>query len=444
MNENDIDIDGQDDLDQVPIEKPSLKEAWQSNPMLKIAAAILIAAVLIGGYMTLTKPDPVEEVKAVIAPRTQQENVKLAPGEGGEQDEVYKKAIAEKNEQNVKTATATGGSVIALTNTVGKASSIEVPQANGGGEIDPLKEWKDTVQSKTLKPSLDAIVEEETPAPQAEVVPMVTPIRPQASTKADPKAAQTLSGQMKTILSAQAPAPSKTLGITKTESAYLQMKADAAKKETGDGGTKIIKGGKVVGTINKDGTTTAEGKVIIPVASIIYAQLLTELNSDVPSPALALILSGPFTGGRIFGKMTTEDEYIVIKFDGIVKDTVAYEIDGLALDENTTLPALQTSIDHHYLTRILLPAAATFVSSYGKALGESGSKVTVTTGGAVVEEKPKPTPKESAYEALGEAADDAGEVIKKDAKDGPTIKVARGTTFGVLLLESIKTTDVRQ
>ncbi len=55
------------------------------------------------------------------------------------------------------------------------------------------------------------------------------------------------------------------------------------------------------------------------------------------------------------GKMSTQDEYIVITFDRIIKDGVSYRINGIALDQNTTLPAQQGDVDHHYFERIILP-----------------------------------------------------------------------------------------
>ena len=70
---------------------------------------------------------------------------------------------------------------------------------------------------------------------------------------------------------------------------------------------------------------------------------MTTLNSDLPGPVLAQVLSGPFTGGRFIGKITVNQDCqcLIIDFKTVVKDTVSYKIDAVALDENTTLAGVR-------------------------------------------------------------------------------------------------------
>src|SRR3972149_6783399 len=59
MTDDDLDIDVNTNEEQAaePAAKPSLKEAWESSPMLKIAAVVLGVAVLAGVYLTFFSGD---------------------------------------------------------------------------------------------------------------------------------------------------------------------------------------------------------------------------------------------------------------------------------------------------------------------------------------------------------------------------------------------------
>src|SRR5690606_16466854 len=92
--------------------------------------------------------------------------------------------------------------------------------------------------------------------------------------------------------------------------------------------------------------------VLYPAGKIAYAQILTEANSDVPGPVLAQIASGPLSGSRVLGSFSKETELLTIKFDTVIVDGVSIDINGSAIDPKTTLPAMATDVDHHYLARI--------------------------------------------------------------------------------------------
>jgi len=282
-------------------------------------------------------------------------------------------------------------------------------------------------------------------------VPMPTPVRPQqAAMKMDPNVAKALADQMRVIISAQAPVASKVKGITKEESLYAIQKAEEKKMQE-RGGVSMSGGMPMAGMTGgalAGGAAAAAApeepktRVITPAGTIAYAQLLNELNSDIPGPVLAHVLSGPFAGGRALGKYKVNEEYLVLEFTVIVKDAVGYAIDGIALDEKTTLAGHVTDIDRHYFRRVILPAAAKFLEGYTAAAAKTVTSTTTTAGGGVVQtEEPLDTKKElmkGAEEASGEIAS----AMTEQAKRPITVKVAKGTTFGILMLKTVTTDDV--
>ena len=136
-------------------------------------------------------------------------------------------------------------------------------------------------------------------------------------------------------------------------------------------------------------------------------------------------------------------DYIVLAFSRVVKDTVSYGVNGIALDENTTLAGQATDIDHHYFQRVLLPAAAAFVEGYGSALSETGTTVILTEGGTTTE-VPKPDHEESLYEGLEEASKSLSDMLDKGSSRPITVKIAKGTTMGIFFIDSVTTKDVEK
>lgn len=446
-DEDDIDVDAdvdlgpQEDFERAPEEKISLRETWESNPLLKVAAIAMAAAVVVGGYLIFFGGPDVEDNQSVVSSGSGA-GVKTTPGGEEVLDPEYRKALEEQNKQRIEEAVTTGGSAIP-TPTGPTAPTVpdilkDVPQE------DPLKEWRARVernqQMQTAAMTPDTTI-------QPEAAPLMQPVRPQQMMiTADPEMARNLTDQMRVIVAAQAPSEIRQVGVTSEDSAYiaLKKKEDAARRAieasafSSNAGTTYLADGTQVQT------AAAEQKVIVPAGNIAYAQLLNELNSDISGPALAQVLSGPLEGGRALGQFSLKDEYLVITFNRVVKNGVSYAINAIALDTNTTLGGHQTDVDHHYFTRVVLPAAAKFVEGYGSAVAETGQTTTETAGGAVGEEQPEPDTRQELMKATGEAASKLSEILDESTESPITVKVAKGTEMGLLFVDSVMTGSVEQ
>lgn len=448
-DDNDVDIDAQEDFDKEPQEKGSFKDAWDSNPLLKIAALVVAAGMLVGAYMLILGGEDEEiNVSRVVSGAS---GLKAKVGEGGE-DEAYKKAIEEENRRQAEEALARGGSAIPVP--IGKTAeeTLSVPPAMTQQEADPLQEWRQKAEARRLS------LENEAPPPEDElqapdVVPIVQPIRPQPQMKLDPQQAKMLSQQMRAIITAQAPKPPQSSRVTREDSAYAKMKrkkAEEASRRAKAGGTELASaadGGTAAaggGASRTSSAAKAKSKVIVPAGNIAYAQLLNDLNSDVRGPVLAQVLSGPFEGGRAIGDFQKQDEFLTLNFRRIIKDGVSYSINAIAIDENTTLAAHQTDVDHHYFTRIVLPAAAAFLTGYTNAASQTGTTVTQTAGGGQTQETPPPDARQQIMTGATQAAQTIGTILTEDSDRPITVYVARGTTMGLLFMDSVKTGNAEQ
>lgn len=447
-NENDVDIDTQEDFDKEPPKNASLKDTWDNNPLLKIGALVVGIVLIAFIYVKFIAGE--DEITNISNTTGADGTLKTKAG-GVVDDEVYRKAIEADNAAKKKEAEARGGSAMPISIGSTQTEQLSVPPPTPAAAADPLAEWRQKAEARRLS------LENETAPPESEEtevapVPMVTPIRPQATMKLDPQAAKQLTEQMRSIISTQAPKNSTRVRITKRDSLWVQkLRADKLAEQKRKQQELKDEAAFNKTTVNADGTVTvssdekiAKEKLIVPAGNIAYAQLLNDLNSDVDGPALAQVMSGPFEGGRAIGDFEKQDEYLTLTFKRIVKDGVSYSINGIALDEDTTLAAHQTDVDHHYFQRIVLPAAAAFLTGYTASVAETGQSTTTTPGGGVATDIPEPDAKESIMEGATQASTVIANILNQGQSREITVYVKRGTTMGILFLDSVKTSNAEK
>lgn len=440
----DVDIDTQEDFDKEPQQKASFKDTWDNNPLLKIAAVVLVVGLLAFGYVMLWP----EEEAANRSSVGQSLGVKGKVG-GTDVDKVYQEAIEKENEQRAKEAEAKGSSSMPIP--IGKPQSEELtlPPAAKQEAGDPLQEWRAKAEARRLSlESESAPPEEDVQAP--DIVPMVQPIRPQPVMKLDPAAAKALSAQMQAIIATQAPKVATRMRVTRRDNLWqIKKKADLKAESKKKQDESKAKGGMATGPGTAAGNVGAAGipgkgggvakaELIIPAGNIAYAQLLNDLNSDILGPALAQIMSGPLEGGRAIGTFQKQEEYLTLTFKRVIKDGVSYSINGVALDEASTLGALSSDVDHHYFSRIVLPMAAQFLTGYTSAASQTGTTVS-NVGGAQSQETPPPDARQQIMSGASAAAGTLADIITEDSERPITVYLYRGTTFGILFMDSVTT-----
>lgn len=399
------DFGGFDDAAQ----KGTFGDLWRNNPLVKAGvifagfAAIVLGVMIFGGKAQ--KPD-VSSVPGgsdvVEAPAT------------SEVSKVYEKAVEDFNVQQVEDALKTGGSAIPVP-VEPPRGRLNVPEDDETGE-DPLERWRR--------------LQEERARQQAEVKQQTT-----AGAKKDVRGeavsalAELMSGQMQSILESKKLEKPKRLDITSASWIGDLAEAQEAKKKD-----------EAQQAAANAATNDASKNIIVPAGSVVYAQILTEANTDAPGPVLAQITSGPLSGSRLLGEFKATDEYLVLNFKTVVVKGVSQSVDAVGLDPDTTLTGLATDVDHRYWKKIVLPAAAAFVEGLSSAISESGStsitiqgdttSTTTDTGGQDSGQK--------VASGVEEAGKELKKLLDKEADDTKTlIRVEAGTPLGVLFLEPV-------
>ncbi|MCC6597200.1 MAG: DotG/IcmE/VirB10 family protein [Alphaproteobacteria bacterium] len=402
--DDDLNLDNTfDDFDR---KKSSLGELWKENPLVKVGiiagVVILIfsAMAFFGGKKQIVDPSYVGEASEINAPPGTQEA-----------SQAYVKAIEEADEAAVELAYREGTSALPVP-VQPPVGVISVPNQDPNAE-DPLQRWRrlqeerlqrEMEQSATLAPET-----EEQNAAQAEAVAALS---------------EAMAQQMSSILETrgQILISSKVLTPPDFLKKLNEDKLDAQNNAIDN----VISGNESV------------GEVLLPAAQIVYAQLLTEANTDAPGPVLAQIVSGPLKGSRILGTFEEKEELLTLNFDTVVVDGESISIDAVALDPKTTLPAMATEVDHRYFKRVILPAAAAFVQGMASAVAESGRTSVTIQGETVAESTDEASNEQEVATGIQEAGEELQTILTEMAdKTKVMVKIHAGTPLGILFLEPV-------
>ena len=412
MSDDDLDDDLSldDSFDDFEKSEGTLGDLWRDNPAFKIGVIVgavvllfIIISFLTGG------DDPVEE--SYVNPGS---DVTTTPGTQ-EASPAYVEAVKEINEADVEEAFNTGGSSLPVPieppiGIVSRPDDEEVSE-------DPLQRWR-RLQEERLEREIQ---QRET------IVPDQNADADAARMEAIQMLSDSMAQQMSSILETK---EMMSLNSTKlTDVDFLEVLREAEEEAMLE-----------AEELSDDDMLDEEivGEVLLPAGEILYAQLLTEANTDAPGPVLAQILSGPLKGSRILGSFEEQEELLTLNFETVVYEEESLSVDAVALDPATTLPAMATEVDHRYFKRIILPAAAAFVEGLAGAIGETTTVTVVTDGGTVVDAQEEPDSEQEVALGIEEAGQELGEILDEIADDTEVmIRIAAGTPIGILFLEPV-------
>ncbi len=177
----------------------------------------------------------------------------------------------------------------------------------------------------------------------------------------------------------------------------------------------------------------------IKAGDIIYAVLSTEVNTDAKSHVMASVVSGPLKGSKLLGSFDLSgEEGAALTFTTISVPTVSASstINAIAIDPETAETALASSVDHHYLLRYGSMFASSFLKGFAEAVASQG---TVTTDGGRTERTLNiKSNRDRMYMGLGEAGSQYAKVMGNNFQKPTTVKVAKGTGFGLLFTSDTK------
>lgn len=386
----------------------TLSDLIQSSPLVKVGV-IFGAAALIFGTIILFGGEE-EAVMTSQAPRAP--DMTQAPGTEAASP-AYIDAIEDVNQSNLETAMREGESSIPIPiePPVGRVEVVEEEES----EEDPLQRWR-RLQDERLQQEIES---------RQVIAPTSLP-EDNEQNEAVTAMAEAMQQQMQSVLERQNEFKVNSISITSPD--FLE------EDEGAEEGSEDGQGGLSEGGVEEE---DAPEIVVIPAGEIEYAQIITQANSDIPGPVLGQIVSGPLSGSRILGEFSVENDLISLQFNTVVVvDGISHDIDTIAIDPATTLPGMATSVNHRYLRRIVLPAAAAFIEGAAEAVAETGRTSVSVRGDVVAEETEETDLKEQIATGIEEAGAQLGEIIEEMNEDvEPLVIIDAGTPMGLLFLQ---------
>jgi intracellular multiplication protein IcmE len=399
LENDDFENDGFDGFDDSEESSGTLGDLIQSNPMVKVGIILGAAAIIFGMIILFGgKKEKTIQSAMVSAPE-----MTVAPGTE-DASLAYIEAIQDVNQQNLEAAMQGQGSAIPIPiEPPGSRLEITPPPAD---TEDPLQRWR-RLQEERLQREME----------RRQVIEPAAPQNDANRQNAVNALAQAMSAQMQSVLERQG---------TYTMEQRVITSPDIYKEDD-----EVIAGGAQ----ETNNQNAIEEIIIVPAGEILYAQLITEANSDVPGPVLAQIVSGPVSGSRILGSFSVQEELLTLQFNTIVVDGKSLPMEGVALDPNTTLPGMATDVNRRYFRRVILPTAAAFIEGAASVFAETGRTTVSVSGDVVAEETTASKLKDQIAGGVEEAGAQLRTILDDMNSDVKTlVKIRAGTPMGILFV----------
>lgn len=188
--------------------------------------------------------------------------------------------------------------------------------------------------------------------------------------------------------------------------------------------------------------------ILIKAGSIMYAVIDTEVDSDIPGPIMATIVSGRYKGAKLLGTFTRPEnaDKLVLQFQSMnIKNAPnTISINAYAVNAVSAQNALADDVNHHYLFRYGSLLGGAFLEGFGNAYRPSnicspGTKNCFIFPGS----KTKGTTTTTAtYQAFGQMGEQIGNVWQQNFDVPPTIKIHQGKGMGILFMSDITPTGI--
>jgi len=185
---------------------------------------------------------------------------------------------------------------------------------------------------------------------------------------------------------------------------------------------------------NQQPVNRAQSKLGLAPGDVLYARSDIQINSDVPGPAQATVVSGDLKGSKLLGGFKRHEKHLIVQFSRLITpDGQEHSIKSYAIDPATPKSAVRSSVDNHNLSRWGGLVAASFLSGFGEAVGQSGGTVTTTDGQRDVF-YPEMDLNEQLWSAAGRVGDTAARQFERNFDRNPTVYLDANTPIGILVM----------
>ena len=162
-----------------------------------------------------------------------------------------------------------------------------------------------------------------------------------------------------------------------------------------------------------------------------YARTLYAVDSDYPGPVVLELLQPPLEGAVATGRFERVGTRVVLRLSGLTWDGATVPVDAWGVDPDCACYGIEGEVDRHFLSRVVLPAAARFAEGFLNAAAMPARTLTMQDG-TVLHERDESGTEEALYAGAAAATRTLGDILMADAPKETTVRIPRGTPLVVM------------
>ena len=167
-----------------------------------------------------------------------------------------------------------------------------------------------------------------------------------------------------------------------------------------------------------------------------YARTLYGVDSDYPGPVVLELLQPPLAGAVVHGGFERVRQRLVLRFTSLTWRGRTWPIDAWGVDPQCACYGIEGEVDRHFLSRVVLPAAARFAEGFLDAVAMPARTITMHDG-TVLHERSEGGTEEGLYAGAAAATRTLGDILIADAPKETTVRIPRGTPLVVMVARHV-------
>ncbi|MCW3782614.1 DotG/IcmE/VirB10 family protein [Defluviimonas salinarum] len=389
-------------------------------PVVKFGLLVSGAMLVIGGGVFYTAK---QQVAPSVAPRAA--SLDATPGGVIQRDsELYQDSVRTMNENRAQRAGELGITSVPTPEVI--MQPVEEPMEIREVAIpDEAAKVQEAAPAEQAKPVERRLLPKPQPAPkrveQAQPAAQSGSVSENGGEKEENPYIARIGSQMASMAPALMPKQMSSATVT------------TAEKEDG------VSGSGMNGSADAGSGGEPAPAILIRPGDVIYAETLTSVNSDSPSPVMVEITSGDFKGARLVGEFTAEKTAgrMVVAFSNMtLEDGTVMAVNAFAVDGRSAETAVASDVERRYVARYAPIVASTFISGFAESAAQpsttvvgSGDNATVSIDAATAEQ--------SLLAGVAAASTAVASDIMTYAPKGPKIILRDGYPLGILFVDPV-------
>ena len=167
-----------------------------------------------------------------------------------------------------------------------------------------------------------------------------------------------------------------------------------------------------------------------------YARTLYAVDSDYPGPVVLELLQPPLAGAVAHGGFERVRQRLVLRLSSLTWKGRTFPVEAWAVDPECACYGIEGEVDRHFVSRVLLPAAARFAEGFLNAVALPARTLTVEDG-TVFHERAEAGTEEALYAGAAAATGTLGDILMADAPKETTVRIPRNTPLVVMVARRV-------